>query len=367
MTNTLKTNLIVGKPVEPMLVKESGADEKKYTQIIKKHEGKTFAEIKSDGYRMQVHKLPNNSIRLFTRSMNLLDPKLFPELEKQFKEIQKNSIKDSELVGIEDGIKGFNAVKQRMRGELDYKLVDKFPLQLKFFDVLMTKGKDVRFRPLYERRKILENTVSNVSEKYIFTDATSLKNKFTEVTEELGLEGLVCKDPESHYLVGARNDDWIKLKKFLNLDFVVLGVYKGDGKASKLPFAGLLLGTYNPLTGLYETISKVGISSPEKINQIYDVIKDKLKPSSSDNVIISDEIKRKTYARKVPYQYVNPKDSVLVEVDALNITRSKNWHSCGLYGNKAYSLRIPIVKKVRLDKELKDCATTELISDLYVG
>ncbi|MDD5192378.1 MAG: ATP-dependent DNA ligase [Candidatus Nanoarchaeia archaeon] len=353
--------LIIGKPVSPMLVKESGTSDGKYKEIIKKHNGTTFTEVKSDGYRIQVHS--NGGIKLFTRNLNEFNPAVFPDLKKQFEELPYG-IFDGELVGVEDGIKGFNSVKKRVRDELDLNLVNEYPLQIKFFDVLNAEGNDYINLPLHERREILNNYVSNVSEQEIVNSAESLKRRFDEVTSR-GLEGLVCKNPDSEYIIGGRTHDWIKLKNFLTLDLVILGLYKGDGKAGKLPFAGVLLGSYNSNTNKYETIAKVGLSGKDKVNEIYERIKAACVNNAPNNIIISDIINKKSYARKKPFCYVKPEHSLVLETQALNITYSKNWHSCGLENGTAHSLRIPIVGDIRYDKTPKESTTSSQIREIY--
>lgn len=356
-----KKKLIIGKPVEPMLASESGNSEERYEDILKRHNGESYVQIKSDGHRIQVHN--NGRLSFFTRALNELNPNLYPDVLPQLKNLPKG-IFDGELVGLEDGIKGFNAVKNRKRQTLDLKLVKQYPLQIKFFDILNLNGEDVIDKPMKERRRILENTVKNVSSQWEINDFYDLKQKFLEVTDELGLEGLVCKNPDSSYLIGKKTKDWMKLKKFLTLDLVILGVYQGKGKAAELPFASLLIGTKN--NNHYETITKIGISNKELIEKIERKIKSGYMTEAPENVIISSVISKRSYARKKPLYYVRPENSAVLEIKAMNITNSKNWHSCGLKDGKAYSLRIASIERYRDDKLLKDINTTKQISELYV-
>jgi len=356
--------LTIGTPVKPMLVKESGNSQDRYSDIMKAHNYESFTEVKSDGYRVQIHR--GDEISLYTRNLNSLNPEVFPEIEPVLRSLPYG-IFDGELVGVDDGIKGFNAIKARKRETLDKDLVKQFPLQLKFFDVLNLNGIDTYSQPLSQRRKTLEQYCSNTSDLQIIEDAEDLEERFTEVTEDLGLEGLVCKNPDSAYQIGARNSDWIKLKKFLTLDLVVLGLYKGEGKYSNLPFAALLLGTKN--NGVYETLTKVGLANTEKIEAIYQKVKPFLTDKPTDNTVISPAINKNSNKRKIPFTYIQPDNSAVVEVETMNVTRSKNWHSCGLSkskNDKAYSLRIPVVREVRNDKKPADSTTTQQISELFV-
>lgn len=351
----------IGIPIEPMRVAESGTSDKKYIEVIKKHKGTTLAEIKYDGYRIQVHK--ENEIRLFTSNLNPLNPEVFPDVTPYLKKLPEG-IYDGELVGFGNALEGFNSVKKRVRDDLDMDLVKQYPVQIRFFDFLQLGNKELVNLPLTERRKILENHVENYSEQETILTPERLKDKFEEVTAK-ALEGLVCKNPESLYLPGSRTKDWVKLKNFISLDFVILGVYKGkeESKVSDLPFAGVLLGTRNG--NKFETIAKVGMPNREMVETLYERIKPFMTTKLPNSIILSPEIQRKTYARKVPAYYIEPEKSAVIETQFLNITRSENWHSCGLEEDKAYSLRIATVKKLRFDKRIKDSATTEQVAELY--
>lgn len=351
----------IGKFIEPMLVAESGTSETKFSEVIKIHKGRTLAEVKYDGYRIQVHK--NDKVRLYTRNSNPLNPEVFPDISADLDKLPYG-IYDGELVGYGCALEGFNAVKKRVRDNLNMTLVEEFPIQIRFFDILQVENKPLIREPLTERRRCLESYTQNISEQTCITDSVQLKGKFDEVVAK-NLEGLVCKNPTSLYLPGEKTKDWIKLKNFLTLDFVVLGIYSGEGKASVLPFAAVLLGTKN--NGRYETISKVGISNKEMINSLYDKIRPALVKKAPDCLSLSPVINNRAYARNVPDMYVNPSGSAVVEVNFLNITRGDNWHSCGLKDGKAYSLRIAALKKLRFDKRVQDCNTSEQVAELYTG
>lgn len=353
----------IGTPIEPMRVAESGTSDGKYAEVIKRHKGNTFAEIKYDGYRIQVHK--DDKIRLFTSNLNPINPEVFPDVTPYIRKLPEG-IYDGEIVGFGNSLEGFNAIKKRMRDDLDPQLVKEYPVQIRFFDFLQQGNKSLLNLPLKERRKILENNVENYSEQEIIITPERLKEKFDEVTGN-NLEGLVCKNPDSLYVPGSRTQDWIKLKNFITLDFVVLGVYKGkeDSKVSDLPFAGVLLGTRNG--NKFETIAKVGMPSREMVETLYKRIKPFMTTKVPNSIILSPELQRKTYARKVPAYYVEPEKSAVIETQLLNVTRSENWHSCGLADEKAYSLRIATVKRLRFDKRIKDSTTTEQVAEIFTG
>jgi len=66
----MANKLTIGDPVKPMLVSETGSGGERYNQIMKWHDNKSYVEVKSDGYRIQVHKA--DDVSLYTRSLNYL-------------------------------------------------------------------------------------------------------------------------------------------------------------------------------------------------------------------------------------------------------------------------------------------------------
>ena len=90
--------------------------------------------------------------------------------------------------------------------------------------------------------ELITGTLKQVRAERAILDAVSL-----------GLEGLVVKKLESRYEAGARNFNWVKLKRHsagaLNdtIDCVLLGYLFGRGKRAALGAGSLLVGVYDPL------------------------------------------------------------------------------------------------------------------------
>ena len=143
------------------------------------------------------------------------------------------------------------------------------PLKAFVFDILYKDGVSLLDMPLAERLKMLEETLRLADDTLMLTashtveDAHSLTLLFDEAISK-GLEGLVVKKPESHYEAGARNFNWVKLKRHsagaLNdtIDCVLLGYLYGRGKRAALGAGSLLVGLYDPERDLFVTVTKIG-------------------------------------------------------------------------------------------------------------
>lgn len=346
----------IGKAIEPMLA-EYSAD---INEILKTHNGRTSAELKYDGYRFQLHK-KGDIVTAFTRNLKKVHLELFPELSDSIENLP-DCILDCELNG-GIGHKGFKKVRSRFRHSVNKKkleeylssgIVDNAPLELKVFDVLYWEGKELLNIPLEKRREFTEK----IGEKKIaygrqwqIKNVEGLKDLFDEVTGEKH-EGLVCKDYNSLYLPGVRG--WYKLKKFETLDLALLGVYMND----KDEISQALCGTYNPDTRSYEALCKVNAKRQGLNKQIEAMLERKFINRKPRNIKVSEKMKRK------PEFYVVPSSSLVLEVRAMNIMRSKNEYMCGLDDGKSYSLRIGWVYGIR-EKKPKQATTTQQLVKLY--
>ncbi|MDR7319687.1 bifunctional non-homologous end joining protein LigD [Brevibacillus nitrificans] len=117
--------------------------------------------------------------------------------------------------------------------------VNRTPVTYMFFDVLFHNGSWVTDKPLRERQEILEQIITplpNVQVVQNFHDAHGLY----EVMKQHQMEGIVCKDLSSPYLVKGKDKRWQKKKIFHDLLAVVGGVTLRDGIAN-----AVLLGLYD--------------------------------------------------------------------------------------------------------------------------
>lgn len=332
-----------------------------YADVINKHGGMTLAEIKEDGYRLQIHK-KNDAVKAFTRSMNEVDLDLFPELHKSLASLP-NCVLDTEIVGRRlVGKDAFDSIKKRFRSKISSKkkqeylssdLVMEYPLELRVFDTLHWEGKDLLDCPLTERREytldIHESRITPSKQRAI-KDHSILQNWFDDLVLK-NYEGLVCKKPDSLYVPDSRTEEWVKLKRAETYDLVVMGVYMQEGRIGQI-----LCGTAN--NGKYETLARV--NSKEKG---FDNILEEILEGNHDNPLPQYVINPALKDIHHPSYFVDP--TVVVEVKTMDIQHARNVHSCGLQKGMAYSLRIGWLNQIREDKSVDQITTTQEIARIY--
>ena len=354
----------VGKPVHSQLAERLPSAE----AIIAKM-GTVVAQYKYDGLRAQIHK-DGKQVTIFSR--NLEDQShMFPELiEGTLRQVRAESaILDAEALAYNatsEEFLPFQETTRRRRKHGIEALAEQLPLKAFVFDILYKDGTSLLDTPLSERLKILEDTMHPADDTLMLTasqtmsDAHTLTLLFDEAISK-GLEGLVVKKLESRYEAGARNFNWVKLKRHsagaLNdtIDCVLLGYLYGRGKRAALGAGSLLVGVYDPERDLFVTVTKIGTGlSDEQWRSIQERTKGlevDHKPARVSSLI-------------EPSVWVEPQ--LVLEVLADEITRSPT-HTAGKVGAEpGYALRFPRLVSFReRDKQPEDATTVQELIEMY--
>ena len=176
-----------------------------------------------------------------------------------------------------------------------------------------------------------------------------------------GLEGVVVKRPDSPYQAGARNFNWVKLKRHTSgqlndtVDLVLLGYYFGKGKRAAFGAGALLAGVYDAEKDRFGTITKLGTGLSDagwrEIHERADKLQVDHKPARVDAILEPDV-------------WLEPE--VVVEVLADEITPSPR-HTAGMVGDQpGYALRFPRIVSFRsADKRPEDATTVKEIAELF--
>lgn len=368
----------VGVPVHAMLAQRmSGPGE-----IIERMQ-QAWVEYKFDGTRVQLHMDRDKKmemeefeqqslfdvekemtfIKTYTRNLEETThqyPDIIEAAEKQID--AKSIILDGEAIGIDKETGEFlpfqeTIQRKRKHGVGEY--AKEIPLKYLVFDLLYLNGKSLIEKTLKERREILKNIVKpgDVIEvdEYVLTDDAKKLEEYLKEALEKGLEGIMVKRPDTGYEAGARNFNWVKLKKTDeqiladSVDCVVLGYYAGRGARAQFGIGGFLAAVWDEKDGEYKTLTKVGTGLTDDQWKQLKTMCDKVSiPQKPENTDID-----KKYDCDV---WVKP--NIVVELGADELSKSSD-HSLG------YALRFPRLIKFRNDKKPKETTTPKEIKKLY--
>ena len=176
----------------------------------------------------------------------------YPEILNAIDSVVKSNesiILDGEIVVLNNqGIPDFQLHQRRMnvesRREIEF-LSNHTPATYFVFDILYNDGKSVEELDFVDRRKILDAIIARDSKRICISEYIEEKGKalFSSILERR-LEGIVAKYKHSKYLQGTRSSAWLKIKRFLTQDCVVIGYTKGEGTRQDY-FGSLILAIYD--------------------------------------------------------------------------------------------------------------------------
>jgi DNA ligase-1 len=336
-----KLTLEPGKPVKPMLAQLSP----NYITSIQEM-GWAFCETKYDGIRVQIHR-EGDEINIFTRRLENISPAL-PEIIEYIKKAIKPSdfIVEGEIIVTQDGKPiSFQYILQRVRRKYEIeKMREKIPLTIYLFDVLYY-NQPVLDEPFKDRRELLEKIVQIIPRKLELSTQVKVtpenpekaENLFNESIDE-GHEGIMIKDPYAPYIPGIRGKKMLKWKATPEtLDLVVVGGTYGTGKRAHLigSFLLALRDEDNKLKNLAHVATGLDDKTLQELSEI------------SEPLII----------RKIGRQ-VEMVPSIIMEIAFSEIVKSPEYES-------GYSLRFPVVKRIRNDLSIEDIDTVDRVKSIY--
>jgi len=369
LTAVQNLKLMVGYPVRSELCERLPNPQK----VIEKMEV-VDAQYKYDGFRVQIHK-NGNEVRMFSRNleeMTHMFPELIEAVRKQIK--AKTIILDSEALAYNPESEEFlpfqETTKRRRKHGIE-EMAKSLPLKAFVFDILYKDGESLIDEPLTKRMEILKEVLPEddvlIRTKNQTIDDAKVLSVLLEDAISKGLEGLVIKKLESPYEAGARNFNWVKLKRHssgeLNdtIDCVILGYISGKGKRTAFGAGALLVGVYDKEKDEFVSVSKIGTGLTDEewreVHKRADKISLEQKPARVSSNII-------------PSVWIEPK--IVIEVLADEITRSPI-HTAGASVNSVsgekepgYALRFPRLVSFRgLDKRGEDATSVVELIEMY--
>jgi bifunctional non-homologous end joining protein LigD len=199
-------------------------------------------ERKFDGERCLAYR-DGGRLRLMTRNQKQVSG-TYPELADALAaQDHGDFIVDGEVVAFDGAETSFSLLQQRLgQHSPGPELVRRVPVFFYLFDVLWADGRDIRPRPLLERKEVLRDVIAFGGPLRFAEHRTRDGEAYYAQACASGWEGLVVKRGDSPYRAG-RSRDWLKFKCQNNQEFVIGGYT--DPKGARTGFGALLIGYYD--------------------------------------------------------------------------------------------------------------------------
>ncbi|WP_164126451.1 ATP-dependent DNA ligase [Sphingobacterium luzhongxinii] len=295
-------------------------------------------EPKLDGIRGQII-IRQDEVFIWSRGEDLMTDK-FVEFQELQCILPNGTVLDGEIIPWKDGRPlDFQRMQTRIgRKNITKRSLDEVPLVMVCYDILEWKGKDLRGKPLMERRKLLAEILSRypvynilrLSEIKHFTSWDEAAS-FRADARQHNAEGLMLKHKESVYEVGRKRGNWWKWKTDpMSVDGVLIYAQSGHGRRANLytdyTFAVWDEGTLVPFAKAYS-----GLTDKELLQIDY-------------------WIKRNTIEKFGPVRRVKPE--LVFELAFEGINHSAR-HKSGI------ALRFPRIARWRQDKTAQEANTKQ--------
>jgi bifunctional non-homologous end joining protein LigD len=184
-------------------------------------------EVKYDGYRTLLI-IERRKAHAYTRNGFDWTDRYSAMTKAAAKLDCRSAIIDGEvIVQNEQGVSDFDALKSAIRWRPQR-------LILCAFDLLHLNGKDLRDRPLAERRAELKELVPSEHPFLFSEEFTGDAAAFFQACADHQLEGIVSKLASSKYRSG-RSKTWLKTKCFNESSFLIIGTARD--RKTKAPLA----------------------------------------------------------------------------------------------------------------------------------
>ncbi len=333
----LELQPVIFRPIKPMLAQTA-----ENARLAIMELGKCALEYKLDGVRVQVH-VRGDRVRLFSRRLSDVTesvPDVVEIVRRGFRD--NEAILEGEVIAEGGGRPlPFQLLMRRFRRMgSDFDLVERIPLKLYLFDLLLLNGKSYLERSYIERRAKLEEIVEEplLIVPSMVTDSPDEGQSFMLESLKKGHEGIMAKKLNSPYVPGNRGRYWLKVKETHTLDLVIVAAERGYGRRHRW-YSDYYLAARDPETGEFLVVGKTfkGLSDEE-----FEWMTRKLQ-----ELIIEKEGK-----------LIRVRPEIVVEVAFNEIQRSPKYRS-GL------ALRFARILRIRDDKTAEESDTIDRVRKLY--
>ena len=324
-------------PIKPMLA-QTASD---VGTALAEHAGRSALEWKLDGARVQIHKR-GEEVRLFSRRLKDITTSL-PDVAGHVARMAAadTAIFEGEVIPVAGGRPlPFQELMRRFRRIRDVEgTAAEVPVQLYLFDLLQL-GDDLLLnapeQARWERLQRARGSLDCVSR--LVTNDAAEGERFFAAAVAAGYEGVMAKAIDAPYTPGVRGKGWLKIKKVVSLDLVVVAADWGYGRRHGW-LSNYHLAARDETTGAFVPIGKTfkGLADAQ-----FRAMTERL---------LALEIRRE-------HGTVFVRPAVVVEVLFNDIQRSPQY-DCGM------ALRFARIARIRDDKRAEDADTIATVRMLF--
>jgi DNA ligase 1 len=217
--------LVLFRPLAPMLASPAQSLEQALVRVPHAR-----VEWKVDGVRAQIHK-ESGRIEIYSRQGHAITAGCGPVLDALATVDARDAVLDGEIV-----LEGPDAAPRPFQETFSAVASKSIPrpgdrLRVYVFDCLYRDGVDLLDAPLSSRLDALDAIVpTGLRMPGLRTDTRESAARFHAEALAAGQEGVVVKDLDSPYRLGARARAWQKVKEFATVDLLVLAAEWGSGR-----------------------------------------------------------------------------------------------------------------------------------------
>jgi len=246
-------------PLDPKALLDAAGEPMQASNVALDDPAQYAFEVKFDGYRILAARL-GPDVRLESRRGHDWTERFRPIADAIARLPVSDALIDGEVLAVTgDGRPSFHRLQQWVGGERK-----DVAIAFAVFDLLRLDGRDLRARPLEERRELLRALVAPtkgvLSFSAVITPPLDARGRpdlaaLMSAARTAGLEGFVAKRRGSPYVSG-RSPLWVKLKCARRQEFAVAGYTPlAGGKAN---VAGALILALRDASGVFRYAGKVG-------------------------------------------------------------------------------------------------------------
>lgn len=326
-------------PIKPMLAQSSADVAAAFAALG----GRLALEWKLDGARVQIHK-QGARVRIFSRRLHDITRSLPDVVDAVARHAAADTaVYEGEVIAVAEGrVLPFQELMRRFRRVRDIDSAARaVPVQLHLFDLLYLGERPLLDHAAGERWEALQAARGSLTAIPHALPASPAEGEvFYQAALAAGHEGVMAKALDSAYTPGLRGAAWLKIKRSVTLDLVIVAADWGSGRRHGW-LSNYHLAARDPASGRLEPVGKTFKG-----------------PTDAEFQAMTERLLRLRTGEEHGTVFVRPDVVVEVRFDAV---QNSPHYPCGM------ALRFARIVRVRADKGAADADTVDTLRRLMDG